>query len=590
MSIFLDPSAVPIVPSRPEASIDLTDTPTFDARNYCPPAGGCEGGDCAPLPYLGNEPGIAQGPGCIIVDATGKVTAPESLPPRPTAGQLTDRPADNAYLNKLAYENLSMGGANACVFKMLGVKQQGTLIDAAGFGTAIASDSVADFPPANAFDRFAAYYLSDAAGTDLLKSYLGYDFGVVKRSTGLQEYSTEGNAEARKHITSLAIRQGPVNHRVLRARVERSDDGIRWFGVDIINLPDTSERSLVAIKTSVPSRMWRLTPTTPCSDRWIVDTLELFEFIQTDISNVQDNPLFQENRDRSYCVNPVKIKLFYDLIDINTELARFGIDLPSATMSLTVHFSEAVRQLGRGIVIGDVFEIPSEIQFTANMSIVRKYVEVTDVSWSTSGYTPGWVPLFQRITARPMLARQETIDLVGSLEPDIGAGGLGFDSMESIFSTLPFQSNERIQIAADTQNPQIGTDEQTIAALAEIPQQHIDTAAEHGINIAKLTTSANTINVTRTAMPPASTPPEMFGSGDHANGFPQNPKNNQYFRMTYDSITADSVPPRLYRYSLAKNRWVYLETDERWSQTANKGRLKSYLVDADKIDLRDIDK
>jgi len=238
--------------------------------------------------------------------------------------------------------------------------------------------------------------------------------------------------------------------------------------------------------------MWRLRPVASGTDRWIVDTLELFEFVQTDIANIQESPLFQENRDRSYSVNPVKMKIFYDLIDINTELARFGIDLPAATLTMTTHFGETVRLLGRGFVIGDVIEIPSELQFTPDMKIVRKYVEVSDVSWSTKGYTPGWTPLFQRITTRPMLATQETLDIVGSLEPNIGADGDGFNSIETIFSTLPFQANENIQTAADTMTPQLGIDEQIVANIDEIPAVQQDTAKAHGIDLGKLTSSYNT--------------------------------------------------------------------------------------------------
>ena len=468
-------------------------------------------------------------------------------------------------------------------------QQQGTLIDAAGFGTAIASDFVPDFPPSNAFDRFATHWVSDTAGTGLMQSWVGYDFGVVKRPNGLQQYSNEADAEARKHITSIAIKQaGTMQNWVYRARVERSDDGIRWFGVDVITIPQTTDRSIIAVKMSVPSRMWRLHPISSGNDRWIVDTLELFEFVQTDIANIQESPLFQENRDRSYCVNPVKMKIFYDLIDINTELARFGIDLPSATLSMTTHFGETLRLLGRGFVIGDVVEIPSELQFTPDMKIVRKYVEVSDVSWSTRGYTPGWTPLFQRITARPMLAKQETLDIIGSLEPNIGADGDGFNSMNTVFSTGPFQANENIQIAADSMTQQLGIDEQVVANIGELPQQQIEVAASIGVNLAKLTTNYNTSDATRTGMPPAGTKPAMFTTSDETAGWPENPKNNQYHRVTYESHTTEQIPPRLYKYSKAKNRWVYLETDERWAQQANKTALKSYLVDVDSKPIEDI--
>ena len=589
MSIFLDPSIVPTEVPAPEQRLLFPNTPRFVDRNSCPPTDGCETGDCAPLPHRGIATPAIQGPGCIIIQPNGELCASIAPPKTSAASQLTNQLADNIYMNSVALQQLNMGGANACVYKLLGVHQQGTLIDAAGFGTAIASDFVPDFPPSNAFDRFASHWVSDSSGAKLKDAWIGYDFGMIKRVNGLQQYSNEANAEARKHITSIAIKQsGTLQNMVNRARVERSDDGTRWFGVDIINIPQNTERNIIAVKQSVSSRMWRLKPVDVNADRWIVETLELFEFVQTDVVNIQESPLFQEDRDRSYCINPVKMKIYYDLIDINTELARFGIDLPSATLTMTTHFGETVRLLGRGFIIGDVIEIPSELQFTPDMKIVRKYVEITDVSWSTRGYTPGWMPLFQRITTRPMLAAQETMDIVGSLEPNIGATGDGFNSLDSIFSTGPFQANETIQIAADAMTPQLGIDEQVVANIDEIPAQHQQVAADHGINIAKLTSNYSNPKNARTAMPPAGTKPEMFSTSDDAVGFPLNPKNNQYHRITYESHTLEQIAPRLYRYSKAKNRWVYLETDERWAQQSNKTRLKSYLVDTDSRPIEDI--
>lgn len=589
MSIFLDPSIVPSAVLAPEQRQLFPNTPKFVDRNACPPSDECEASDCAPLPHRSGSAPIVQGPGCIIIQPNGEFCSSPPPPKTSAASQLTNQHTDNSYMNSVALQQLNMGGANACVYKLLGVHQQGTLIDAAGFGTAIASDFVPDFPPSNAFDRFASHWVSDSSGIKLKDVWIGYDFGMVKRVNGLQQYSNEANAEARKHITSIAVKQGgTIQNMIKRARVERSDDGIRWFGVDIINLPQNAERNIIAVKQSVSSRMWRLKPIDVTTDRWVVETLELFEFVQTDIVNIQDSPLFQEDRDRSYCINPVKMKIYYDLIDINTELARFGIDLPSATLTMTTHFGETVRLLGRGFIIGDVIEIPSELQFTPDMKIVRKYVEITDVSWSTRGYTPGWMPLFQRITTRPMLAAQETMDIVGSLEPNIGAAGDGFNSLDTIFSTGPFQANETIQIAADMMTPQLGIDEQVVADISEIPIQHQEVAAAHGINIAKLTSSYNDPKNTRTGMPPAGTKPEMFSTSDESVGFPLSPKHNQYHRVTYESHTQEQIPPRLYRYSKAKNRWVYLETDERWAQQSNKTRLKSYLADADSTPIEDI--
>lgn len=598
MSIFLDPSVEKVLHIEDIRTVQLSSThDNFTPRNSCSPT---SGGDCAQLPHLSTNQntGVATtAGGCILVTPSGQLTCPD-VPDSSACSpiQLQKQTADNCYINSLANENLNIGGADACVFKMLGVHQQGTLIDAAGTGRAIASDSLPDFPAANAFDRFARIWQSDSCGAGLLKSWIGYDFGSVKRDSGLLQYSLEASAEVRKHITSIAIKQdGDSSNWVKKVRVERSDDGVVWRGVDIISLPQTNERTLLSVKSSVPARMWRLTPTDVTgTNRWKVDTLELFEFIQTDLRNIQDSPLFQENRDRSYCTNPIRMKIHYDLVDVNTELSRFGIDLPSAVFTFSSNFSETVKQLGRGFVIGDVLEIPSEIQFTSDMKIVRKYVEITDVKWDTAGYTPGWVPLFQKIVARPMLARQETLDLVGSLENNLNPenGGTGFGpGSDPLFSTFALEANERIQIAADTMTPQLGQDQKIVADVSEFPKEHVDSANAHGIGIAKLTTDftdRSAHGLYKDAMPPKGTPPELFTIGDTSKGFPQFAVNGAYHRVTYESVEAEQIPPKLYRYSAKKNRWVYMESDERYAHQSNKTRLKTYLVDEQRMSLQDI--
>jgi len=186
MSIFLDPTIVPPPALAPEHREQFPTSTHFVDRNATPTE--CDAGDCAPLPGQGLQQTAFQGPGCIIIQSGGEVCAQPAPVKTSAASQLTNQLADNAYINNVALQQLNMGGANACIFKLLGVHQQGTLIDAAGFGTAIASDFIADFPPRNAFDRFSTHWVSDTNSKD---AWIGYDFGVVKRENGLQQYLTK---------------------------------------------------------------------------------------------------------------------------------------------------------------------------------------------------------------------------------------------------------------------------------------------------------------------------------------------------------------------------------------------------------------
>jgi hypothetical protein len=47
--------------------------------------------------------------------------------------------------------------------------------------------------------------------------------------------------------------------------------------------------------------------------------------------------------------------------------------------------------------------------------------------------------------------------------------------------------------------------------------------------------------------------------------------------MTYSGL-AEDVPDRLYRYSTAKGRWVYLETDRRHEFDGQKKKLQEFIV------------
>ena len=52
--------------------------------------------------------------------------------------------------------------------------------------------------------------------------------------------------------------------------------------------------------------------------------------------------------------------------------------------------------------------------------------------------------------------------------------------------------------------------------------------------------------------------------------------------MTYEGLSKD-VPPRLYRYSTSKGRWIYLETDRRQQFNYQKEVLNEYLTSKNRI-------
>ncbi|KKM02366.1 hypothetical protein LCGC14_1785130, partial [marine sediment metagenome] len=245
---------------------------------------------------------------------------------------------DECIIEDFVEESLGIGGATLNVYKLLGVHEQGQLTDQTGNGTPISGGDATNFPIANAFDTLISAWRSLQKGDGVTaSSYIGYDFGIIKLSNGRSRYG-EPKDETRD-VSTLKIKQlSNANNRVTRARVERSQDEIKWFGVDIVDLPDCDKLVTVNFRRSVPSRFWRLRPITfngGDSDFWSVVALELIDFETTHITNIQDR-LYIENRNRDYQTPVIPLKGFYDLIDTQTELSRFGVETPTQMLYITI--------------------------------------------------------------------------------------------------------------------------------------------------------------------------------------------------------------------------------------------------------------
>jgi hypothetical protein len=520
---------------------------------------------------------------CVIVEEaeipSGCIQTPSGIKCPDTAPSDVCKPfqlsgnKDECIIEDYVEESLGIGGATLNVYKMLGVHEQGQLTDQTGNGSAISGGDATNFPASNAFDQYVTAWRSLQIGTGVTESaYIGYDFGII-RMNNLRTMYGESKDESRD-IATLRIKQlSDETKRVTRARVERSQDGVKWYGVDIVDLPNCDKLVTVNFRRSVPSRYWRLRPVTfsgGSTDYWGVSALELIDYEQTQISNVQDR-LFMENRNRDYQTPPVVLKGSYDLIDTQTELSRFGIELPSQTMYITISFQQCVRILGRPLVIGDIIELPSETQYSASLQPIKKYMEVNDVGWSTEGYTPGWKPTMLRVIAQPMIASQETQDIFGDLVGQVDSSGLfdeddGQHPIYQDYSEIGQTVEE--EAVKKSKAPQRGSNAGN--EIAEFSEAQEQAAVNAGISISKIGLNATGLYV-EDAMPPNG---EDFTLGDT---FPTSPTDGDYHRMTYSGL-AEDVPDRLYRYSTAKGRWVYLETDRRHEFDGQKKKLQEFIV------------
>lgn len=456
-------------------------------------------------------------------------------------------------------EHLAIGAADINVFKLLGVHEQGQLVDLAGNGIAISGGTANGSEPINAFFDSEKctnklYWKSKQQGSqDILShAWIGYNFGVPKLDNGRNRYGV--NVDIKQHITSISISQSdnPLR-RATRIRVERSDDAITWKGVDLVTLINDNQVHQYGLKQSAPSRYWRIRPlefTGTDLDYWEIKSIQLFDWDETNLFQVEDDYGWIENRDRDYSTTSIKIKGFYDLFEKETALTQVGFTINGGIYYITVNFNDIVNRLGRPVVIGDVLELPSEAQYDPNMNKIKKYLEVTDISWSAEGYTPGWQPTMLRLIAEPMIAKQETQDIIGDMVGTVDQSGL-FQIDDSKYSTL-YKQTDKIKANAEINVPLRGSD---TADIQKLPNEVTDYYNQYGISTNNLQLKENALYV-EDAIPPNGLP---YTEGPT---YPTNPKDKDYHRMTYVGL-AENIPARLFKYSASKDRWIYLETDLR---------------------------
>lgn len=490
---------------------------------------------------------------------------------------------DHGIIDQYNAESFVIGGSVINVFKLLGVHEQGKLIDLTGEGIPISGGTAKGYSERFAFDseECKPWKSKQQGKIDILdSSYLGYDFGVPRLDNGRNKYAVDVNN--REHITTITIKQSSSDtRRVTKARIEHSEDKKIWKGSAVILLPDNSELNTISFRESSKARYWRIRPlefTGGDSDFWEIQTLELVDWDQTNLYTVQDEYGWIENRDRDYDKKPIEVKGYYDLLEKESDLTQFGFNISGGVYYITVNFNDLVQRLGRPVVIGDILEIPSDAMFDPDMNRIPKFIEVTDVSWSAEGYTPGWQPTMLRILAEPMMAKQETMDIVGDLAGSIDSSGL-LEVDESLYSELGLKQTEKQRAKALEDVPQDGSDS---TEFTSFDNETLDTYADHNINLSKISVNQKGL-YTEDGLPKNG---EDYTTGPD---YPDNPSDGDYHRVEYVGM-ADDIPPRLYRYASKKGRWVFVEADRRKEFQQRKPNVDRYVSSSNAISTRLIGK
>jgi len=471
--------------------------------------------------------------------------------------------------------SINIGGAVVNVHKLLGVHEQNKLVDATGVGKAISNGDHPNFPAKNAFDKYDTEWRSEQLGKDVVrKSYIGYDFGPIRLDNGRVRYSIE--TFVKKNVATIRLQQGcDSKNRVTKVRLERSYDGKKWYGVSAIKIPDCEGLVTIHFKSTAPARYWRVRPLEfngGKTDYWAVKALQLSEHEKTDMRNIQDK-VFLENRDRKYSKDSVRTKGSYAPVEYSAFLSKIGMNSPYNAEQFVFEFSfrQIVREIGRPLVIGDIIQIPSETYFNTSLDSKLKYLEITNVAWATTGFSPQWVPTMLRVIAEPAMASRETQDIFGKLTEDFDEVGTS-DINDGNRRKKNYQDihdvSDAVASEANTQVPHRGQDYANKQKLSNELRQWIEEDLNGKKNPDRLERNRPVWAID--GLPPNG---EDFTEGEK---FPDNPKDRDYHRLTYDSIDKN-LSPALYRFSKAKNKWIYMETDLRHEWKETKATLTSFL-------------
>jgi len=544
------------------------------------------------------------------------------------------------YQEQLAAEQLNISGAPINLFKLLGVHEQGKLVDLVGLGKPLGKNN-----PLNAF-TVGQTWMSMDLNQD---TFIGYDFGIQSGEASTGPFNQE-------HITSFKITQPSPGNRVAQVKIERSlgefevrledivytgvGNGVvsaayatessaegyfmvvafnaqqfqvyfvepntthtvglatvgrqfnssfgsfkiekgsidfipgdmfsipvsqKWYRVDIVNLPDTAAPVTLRIKQSRASRMWRIKPTSwnPSVTEWHVSSLQLFDYAATSLDDVQDY-LFMENRDRDYASSSVKLKVAYTPFDAASDLSKFGFQIADI-YSFTISFAEMVKALGRPIVVSDVLELPSETQYDHNLNPVRKFLEVSDVSWDSQGFTTTWKPIIYKFQAQPVIPSQEHRDIIGTPE-----------KFKYEVDDMDFFGLQQVQTQQIT-----ATENNSAEAELDVPEKGID-AKEFASGANRFATPGSNGDVgiyVEDGLPKNGEPfTEGFKLPDISSA-----NDGEYFRLNYAPET--KIPSRLYKFSAIKAKWILVEVDRRPKNVAHRPSQQQIFNLKDKMTL-----
>jgi hypothetical protein len=295
------------------------------------------------------------------------------------------------------------------------------------------------------------------------------------------------------------------------------------------------------------------------------------------VTNIQDL-LFLENRDNLYDSQVYRLRVMYNVQNIDFNLSQFGLFIDNDTLYMTVHINDFIKYIGRKPISGDVIELPHlRDDFALNdfdVSLPRYYV-IEDVGRASEGFSQTWFPHLYRLKLKRVTDSQKFAGIFDGAATDSNGDPIANTTLRDLLSTYnkEISINNQVVAQAEADAPKSGYETRQFYTLAvnDKGKPIIETADMSDLDASQTAILANQDNGVpkRTGYTGY-----LIGDGYPTNGsdfgfgiqFPEAPATNDFFLRT------DFLPNRLFRFEGATSAWVKVEDSVRMDMTNNNTR------------------
>lgn len=353
-----------------------------------------------------------------------------------------------------------------------------------------------------------------------------------------------------------------------------------WKRAGVYNLTQSSTPIALNLQSGVLAKAVRVIPTLYTgSGNWQISALDVLDSSPTNINNIQDL-FFNENRDRDYSKVPLQIKAQYQINNSIADLSKYGLNILDQ-YSFVVSFPVMVALLGRPLVTGDIIEVIPEMQYDQNLKAVRKFLEVTDTGWASEGFSTAWKPTLYRFAAQQALPSQETRDIFGTIDTQKHLVADSFFNelgMGAQIDTTPLTTTEEIEKTAKKAVPELGDDFMLSTDGRPMPPTQPAVNPKGQPEAIPAGNGKQGIYI-EDGMPPNG---EAYGEG-YSLPDATTSADGAWFRLYYADHL--KLAPRLYRFSLVKNKWIFMETDRRMEASSFKPSAQKLISSSTRLGL-----